>query len=531
MFSRPVRAKSRERRSSLSLGQNTAVNLGAKAASLVLALFVSAYVVHRLGLRVFGFWAVISAVSQYAALLDFGVGFSLTRFVARADELGDQRDLRHKAASGLWSSVAFAAAITAVTALATAALPSSVTSNWPDGWQPATIFVAASLGVTSIGSVLQAFPNGMGRWDLSNLAILGGQIAYSAVACIALYEHGGLLELGLAGLIGSMTMCAIADLSRRRIWGNGLSIRNAERADLRMLWSYGMSVQTVNLVQVVNAQADKLVLLPFSSLSFVGLYELGARVAYTIRALPLTAFGPLIAAAARESAEDDASRVRAFYERSYRTVLALGVAPLAALYGASYALIIAWVGGSYKTAGVIAVILGFGYTINVATGAGTTIAMGAGRPDIDRNYSLLGFALNAVLTVALGLAFGRWGVITATTIGLVVSSVWLLRLMDHWLGSSILSPRKIGGSRATVVLLMFGFSVGAACTAVGVLTDVSNRFAALALGVGSLVLFAFGWLPTLHRTGILTIRAIRRSARRTPPLTEAVLVSSDAERG
>jgi O-antigen/teichoic acid export membrane protein len=233
-----------------------------------------------------------------------------------------------------------------------------------------------------------------------------------------------------------------------------------------------------------------------------------------IRSLPLTAFGPLIAASARESATDDAGRTRAFYERSYRAVLALGVAPLAALYGASYVLIIAWVGGAYHTSGLIAVVLGIGYTINVATGAGTTLAMGAGRPDIDRNYSVLGFALNAVLTVGLGILIGKWGVIVATTLGLVLSSLWLLRLVDRWLGSNVLSLRHIAGTRGTLALILLGATIGGAATAAGIAGDVSNRWVALAIGVGAMSLFAVIWLVAVDRLGVLDVRRVL--GRRTP---------------
>ena len=237
---------------------------------------------------------------------------------------------------------------------------------------------------------------------------------------------------------------------------------------MKELWRYGTNIQLVNLVVVVNAQADKPILLLFASLSFVGLYELGARVAYTIRTLPVTAFGPLIAESARVGATGDLGRLSSFYLRSYRSVLGLGVAPLIALYGASYALIIAWLGSSYRTSGVIALVLGFGYTVNIATGAGTTLAMGAGRPDIDRNYSLMGFALNLALTIALGLAFGRWGVIAATSLGLAISSIWLVYSVDHWLSTDVLSWRGIAGSPGTRALLGWGAVVGAACAWIAV---------------------------------------------------------------
>jgi O-antigen/teichoic acid export membrane protein len=492
----------------LSLGQNASVNLGGKGLGMVLSLFVSAYVVHRLGLRAFGFWAVISSISAYAQLLDFGVGPSLTRFVALFDEQGDHGGLRHRAASGLWGSIAFAATLTGVAALIVLAIPSSVSADWPAGWQVAVICIGATLGVASIGSVFQAFPNGLGRWDLSNLAQLGGQVAYSVFAVAALWRSDSLAGLGAAGLGGAVVTCLVAYRSHRRLCAHTLSPRHVRKRDLKELWSYGVTVQMVNLVVVINAQADKPVLLAFAPLSFVGLYELGARVAYTLRALPITAFGPLIAQSAREAASGDRGRLRSFYVRTYRAVIALGVAPLVALFGASYALIIAWLGPEFHTSGTVALVLGLGYAINIATGAGTAVAMGAGRPDLDRNYSLLGLALNLLLTIGLGVLFGRWGVIAATALGLAISSVWLIRSVDRWLAASVLSLRGIAGSPGTRGLLAWGAIVGGSSALIASSVGLTSRWAALALGVATLLVFGTVWLIAVTRMGILSIRGL-----------------------
>ena len=198
--------------------------------------------------------------------------------------------------------------------------------------------------------------------------------------------------------------------------------------------------------------------------------------------------------------------MRSLYLRSYGSVLALGVAPLLAAYGASYALVIAWLGPTYSTAGVIAIVLGAGYAVNIATGAGTAVAMGAGRPDIDRNYCILGFGLNVGLTIALGVAFGRWGVIAATALGLALSSLWLIHIVDRWLSVSVLSLRGIAGSRGTRALLVLGLVVGAASAWIAISLDISSRLGALAFGTATIVVFGCFWLIGVTRMGILDLR-------------------------
>ena len=403
----------------------------------------------------------------------------------------------------------FAVCLAALSVAAVLVMPHSVSDHWPRGWQIATVGSVSSLGLTSIASVYQAFPSGLGRWDLANMNNLISAVVYGANSIVVLLLGDGIAALGVALFGSQLVSCVVAAECKRRMFPDRLSLRFARWSDLKALWSYGLNVQLVNLVQVINQQADKPILLLFTNLRFVGLYELGSRAAYSLRSIPLTAFGPLMAAAARESASDEKSRLRAFYERNYQVVLVLAVAPMLALYGASYVLIIAWLGPDYSTSGIVALVLGAGYTINIATGAGTTIAMGSGRPDIDRNYSLLGFALNMGLTVVLGLIFGPWGVVVATALGLILSSVVLLRLMDRWLGSGIL-PRGIFGDTTSVSgVLGFGLLIGGLAAAVGIAGHVSGRLEALGLGVLAVAVFAAVWIPCALRNGMLGQRFSR----------------------
>jgi O-antigen/teichoic acid export membrane protein len=288
-----------------------------------------------------------------------------------------------------------------------------------------------------------------------------------------------------------------------------------------------LSVQTVNLVQLVNSQADKPVLLLFTNLQFVGLYELGSRVAFSIRALLLAAFGPLSVEAAGTMATGGRSAVARYYRRAYRTVALVGLAPIFALYGSSYALVILWLGPSDRVSGVIALVLGVGYAVNLSTGVGTALAMGAGRPDLDRNYSALGFALNVSLTVALGLLIGRWGVVIATALGLVLSSVWLLRSVDRWLGTRILSWRAIAGSRTAGELLLLALSLGFAITVCAADAGPPSRAAAAAyLGAGAAI-FGIAWGWSASREGLLRrpriVREILARIRSRAPAAQGEL--------
>ena len=518
--------RSRGRR--LTLKQNSALNLAGTALGLGLGLVVTPYVVVRLGLHAFGFVALISAFSQYAAVFDFGVGTTVMRAIGHDDERSDVDAIRRKAASALWSSAAFAIVLVAAVGGVLQALPAHALGSLAD-WKPAVLAVAFSVGCTSLASVFQAFPSGMGRWDLTNASSVTNQVIYSVVVVIALSFTRSIEAVAVATAASGLAGLLVAYVIYRWRWHLRLTPQAARRGELWGLWSYGLSTQTVQLVSVVNAQADKPVLLAFASLKFVGLYEIGSRITLAIRALAVTAFGPLSAEAARAFARGGRRAVAELYEGSYRSTLLVGLAPLTALFALSYVFVLVWVGADYRSSGVIALILGCGYAVNLATGAGTSIAMGAGRADLDRNYSILGFVLNIVLTIALGLLVGGWGVIVATALGQIASSVWLLHTVDAWLGTSILRLRNITGDRLCTLLLGLAAALGGAATVIAGALPIDDRLSAALLLAATGALFLIAWASALASVGVvsptamlsrLRARALGHSTRTGPPATD-----------
>jgi O-antigen/teichoic acid export membrane protein len=470
-----------------------ALNVGGKTFSILTSLFTAPFIVYHIGLRAFGVWALISAFSQYAGLLNFGVGTALTRFVAELHSLKDYESMARKGAAGFYITLGYASVIMALVAGFCLLIPHSVTSTWPHGWAWALIGVGITLSSTSIASTFQAFSGGLARWDLQNIPEVAFQLVFLGAIVILLTAGNGLAGLGMASAIASVSLLIVAWLTSRRVWRQSFAPGVAKREDFRSLFGYGMNLQVVNLVVVINLQSDKPVLLAFGgSLRFIAFYELASRVAFQLRSLPVMALAPLAAVAASDTAGRPIAVIRGYYERSLHQIVTFGVAPLFAIFGACWPLVLVWLGTGYTTTAQITVILGVGYAINLVTGAGTAVAQGCGRPELDRNYSLLGLGLNVVLTVALGAIAGPWGVIVATMAGLSVSSLWLLRSMDQWLGTRTFSVS--GPLRSSAPSVLVGVLCGALTVAAMSVLPTTSRWLCLVYGAVSLLIFATLWL-------------------------------------
>jgi O-antigen/teichoic acid export membrane protein len=505
-------------RKPLNLRTNTLANIGGKGLSIAVSLFTSPFIITQIGVEAFGFWAIISAFSAYAALLNFGIGPAFMRYVAAHHALGEHDEIARKGTTSMLIAWVFAILIVSATIAATMLLPASWTDGWPDQWEIALVGVGVNLACVSIASAFQAYPAGLGRWDLQNLPTALFQIVFTISIIVTLLSGMGLGGLGVSVAVAGAAMVIAAWGVARYVWRQPWSLRQIRRAEATELLRYGGNLQLINLVVVINVQADKPVLLAAGgSLRFVAYYELASRVAFQLRSLPVMALGPLATQAAHDAAGQPLTVLRTFYERSLTLITSIGAGPLLAVFGACYPLMLAWLGPSYTTTSTIVVILGFGYAINLVTGAGSSIARGCGRPELDRNYSLLGLAINVGLTVACGAIWGPWGVIAATAAGLTFGSVYMLVSMDRWLGSqtfgrhSALLPALpslgLGALTFTATIIAMQF----------VPTDV--RWSCLVYGIASMSVFAtlcLTFMPDMYDKVVARLRRRSRADEVAP---------------
>src|SRR3954452_1069656 len=153
----------------LGLRANTLANVGGKTLGIGVSLFTSPFIVTQIGVATFGFWAIVSAFSAYAALLNFGIGPAFMRFVASHNALGEHDAIARKGIATMAIAWGFAVGIVLLTGVVCLGLPASIADSWPDEWRWALLGVGVNLACVSVASGFQAYPAGLGRWDLQNL--------------------------------------------------------------------------------------------------------------------------------------------------------------------------------------------------------------------------------------------------------------------------------------------------------------------------------------------------------------------------
>jgi O-antigen/teichoic acid export membrane protein len=108
--------------------------------------------------------------------------------------------------------------------------------------------------------------------------------------------------------------------------------------------------------------------------------------------------------------------------------------PIGVLFAASSGLIIrTWIGPGYDPAVFVLACLALGNVLHLSTGAGTFVARGISRPDVEVRYQGLTLALYAALGAVLPAVLGFAGIPLAVATASVIGGVIFASMFTRWL--------------------------------------------------------------------------------------------------
>lgn len=421
------------------IARNTLWNVAGRAWDAVTALILTPYIVARLGLADYGIWGLVGAFTGYVGLLDLGLGSGYAKFIAEYAARGEVRRISAMISTALFAyaglGVVLAAAgfpllERAITAFASFMAIGSAQSA--DLVFLAQIAFALFL-VGNCVAPLTSLQAGLQRMDLTNgVGFLMSLIKVAGVVYFLENGHGlrGLMYAG-ALVIGFYAMTSMV-LAFYLVPSLRVSPRLVSRTEFRALFSYGWRAQVARLSNLITFETDIVIVsILYRQMGIAGAYKVGVELANKVRQLPLMLLGAIIPAASDLDARDDQQRLQRLYVAGTKYIAAVTV-PLALYCAAmSETILRAWIGEGMHEAAWVFRILVLGYAINIVQGPGVSVALGKGRPDVQMNAGLIAMSANIVLTIALAMVAGYFGVAAATSASMAISMVWFLHAMTR----------------------------------------------------------------------------------------------------
>jgi O-antigen/teichoic acid export membrane protein len=418
-----------ERNTSGRIVSNTVFNMVGNLWKVLIGLALTPYIIGHIGLDLYGIWAIVSVVSGYFGLLDFGVGASFVKYISEFYTKKEPRKINQLVNTGI---VFYAVFSLFIIALAYVALDPVVDLlNVPASLHSQAYFVffvgIILFGVTSIFSAFGAIQNGLQRMDLTNKISILVSIPMVAGTVYFLENGYGLNGLMVNNAIVIVLTCIINFIVAFRLLPSlRINPLLASREMFRKIFSFGYKIQVGNISDTVTFQADKLLVSYFLNIGSVGIYQLGSSIAQTFRGIPILLISAILPAASEINAKKEYDVLKELYVRGTKYLILLSF-PITFFTVVTADIIMRiWMGPGFETSAFIIQLLSIGYLFNIICGVAVSIGSAIEKPGYQMNASIITIVMNIVLSVILIMRYGLPGIAVAASISLVSGSIYYL---------------------------------------------------------------------------------------------------------
>jgi O-antigen/teichoic acid export membrane protein len=387
-------------------------------ASALVSLFLLPFIVHHLGDRVYGFWALAAAFIGYYGLLDFGMSSAVSQYLSIAIGRKDPAECREVFNAALRIQSLFGGIALLITALLAAASP-WLTHDPADThlfWKVIAILgVNAAIGFPSrvYGGLLEAEL----RFDIqSYLGILGLTLRTGLTIWVIL-AGGGLLGLAWITLFATLPVTALQVWFARREapWAR-LHAGTIEAERNKSLFSYSVYRFATMIADALRFQVDPLVISVFIGLAAVTHYRVASSFCGLFINTIIAAMGTIGPVFSRLHGAGDQSNLEKVFFFATKVSILMSVFISLALIAWGRPFIARWMGEKYDDAFWPLVVLSLAVFLDVSQNPSIALLYATFK---HRAYTYVNVAegvLNLIFSLALVRHFGILGVALGTLI-------------------------------------------------------------------------------------------------------------------
>lgn len=414
--------------------RNFGWNLGGRAWQIVLTLASVPLLIDRLGLELYGVYALVSVFLGYFRFLDFGFSTALERFGAKAIARGDRPTLRRYFRTAATAQ----GAISVFGGLAVLALahwfvplleaPPAMRAEVIDslGWIAATFTLTLASGVPA--GLLRAAQ----RFDhLNRIGVVTGTLSTVLLVIVALAAPAlrwVILTMAAASAVGFVWTLVAATRS------TGLSVwPGLDRQSLRELIGFGGFVTIGGLVTPVLVNLEKIMLGTAVGVATVSHYMVPYRALERITVLPGSVSRAIFPHLSSLHGKGDDASIERTHLRSTELVLWMVLPLFAGLWIAGPALFTLWMGEEFaQVASPVLLILSAGWFVNMLAWNAVVLIQACGHPGRIAALYVAEAAVYLPLAWLATVHFGLVGAAVAWSARVIVDAVvlWLLASLE-----------------------------------------------------------------------------------------------------
>ena len=418
--------RKREKRQIL---KNVGSSWSALATNVAVGIFLSPFILHRLGDAAFGVWVLIFSVTGYYGLFDLGIRSSIVRYVSKYTATGDREKLAQFVNTALFTYTSIGAVSMVLTALLSSYVERvfKVPPEMHSQARLLLLMVGASVSVGFPLGVAGGMLEGLQRFYILNWTSIGATLARAALIVYFLNRGYGLITLALLTVSLPVVSSILRGFVVLRLCPMPLGLKYVDRASFRHMVNYGGTTFLVIVAARLRFRTDELVLGTMMSTIAVTWFNIGARIVDYSQEFVTSLSQIFVPMASQSEATGNLDRVRKIYLAGNRACafLILPVTAILIVFGKH--IIRIWVGARYVPHSYpVLVVMIIPFALMLSQAASGRVLFGLGKHRILATVTVIEGVANLILSIALVPQLGIVGDALGTAIPLSFTCLWFL---------------------------------------------------------------------------------------------------------
>jgi O-antigen/teichoic acid export membrane protein len=397
--------------------------------NVVTGIFLSPYILHRLGDTAFGLWILIFSITGYYGLFDLGIRSSIVRYVAKYSATDEQEELNRLVNTAMFSYTGIGFVSMAITLIAAYYVNSIFrvpadfvsTARWLLLMAGTAVSLGFPLGI--FGGILE----GLQRFYLLNFTTMSSTLIRVLLIVIALQHGRGLLTVALITVSMPLLSGLINAVAVFRHLKLRLGLQHVSRSSLRRIASYSGTTFMIIVAGRLRFKTDAMVIGTLVSAAAVTYFTIGSRLVDYASEVVSSLAQIFVPMSSQSQAKGDLDALRKIFVVGNRacSFIIFPITAILTILGKS--VIEAWVGPKYVSASYpVLLVLLYPTTLMLAQSASGRTLWGMAKHRTWAWVVLAEGISNLILSVILVRPYGIMGDAIGTAIPLTCSMILFL---------------------------------------------------------------------------------------------------------
>jgi O-antigen/teichoic acid export membrane protein len=247
--------------------------------NILVGLFLSPFVLHRLGDSAFGIWVLIFSITGYYGLFDLGIRSSIVRYVSKFLAVESKEDLTKLINTTLLSYTCIGMSSLVVTGVLCSYVDTlfRIPPEFRSTARLLLLMVGTSVALGFPLGVVGGFLEGLQRFDIMNWTNVASSL-FRAILIVMALQHGrGLLTVAFITVVLPLIASVIRGVIALHICPVAFGWKYVDKSTFRLIVNYSSATFMIMVAGRLKFKTDEIVIGSMVSAAAITYFTIGGR--------------------------------------------------------------------------------------------------------------------------------------------------------------------------------------------------------------------------------------------------------------